>query len=263
VETYYTILKVSESAAMEEIKKAYLNLAKTYHPDHNPGFVRAAEQEFKRINEAYQILSDCQKRLVYDAKLRYERRPKVTPPPPSPPRPEPTPPPKATKPPEPEPRVSPPRHEPPRPEPSARTAVPPTTGGHRPPKQMPNWIKATLRLASPALLVLAWLVGIFSKLVQSPPQLAPTPAMIYATPKTAVSENLPPGFSRVSLDLQMSSAEHWDAVAAMKAKYGSTDLTDQQIFQNLLYRFIRTSSAAPSRSMLDYPIGTSRISWEI
>jgi curved DNA-binding protein len=62
---YYTILGVSRSADGEEIKKAYRRLARKYHPDLNPGD-RKAEAMFKDINEAYEVLSDTDKRRKYD-----------------------------------------------------------------------------------------------------------------------------------------------------------------------------------------------------
>lgn len=62
---YYAILGVSKTATAEEIKKAYRKLARKYHPDMNPGN-RSAEATFKEVNEAYEILSDAEKRRKYD-----------------------------------------------------------------------------------------------------------------------------------------------------------------------------------------------------
>lgn len=62
---YYQILGVSRRATLEEIKSAYRRLALKYHPDKNPGD-RIAEEQFKRISEAYQVLSDAEKRQLYD-----------------------------------------------------------------------------------------------------------------------------------------------------------------------------------------------------
>jgi curved DNA-binding protein len=62
---YYKILGVDRKAGAEDIKRAYRKLAMQYHPDRNPGDKRA-EERFKEINEAYQVLSDRQKRARYD-----------------------------------------------------------------------------------------------------------------------------------------------------------------------------------------------------
>ncbi len=62
---YYEVLGVSRTATADEIKKAYRKLAMKYHPDKNPGN-KAAEEKFKGINEAYDVLSDTKKRGLYD-----------------------------------------------------------------------------------------------------------------------------------------------------------------------------------------------------
>ena len=62
---YYKILGVDRKASEEEIRKAYRKLAKQYHPDYNPNN-KQAEEKFKEINEAYEVLSDTKKRSHYD-----------------------------------------------------------------------------------------------------------------------------------------------------------------------------------------------------
>ena len=62
---YYQILGISKNASESDIKKSYRKLALKYHPDKNQGN-RAAEEKFKEVNEAYQVLSDPEKRKKYD-----------------------------------------------------------------------------------------------------------------------------------------------------------------------------------------------------
>ena len=62
---YYEVLGVAKTASDDELKKAYRKLAKQYHPDMNPGD-KEAEAKFKEINEAYEVLSDKDKRAKYD-----------------------------------------------------------------------------------------------------------------------------------------------------------------------------------------------------
>src|SRR3954465_2540210 len=62
---YYELLGVKKSASSEEIRKAFRKLARKYHPDVNPGD-KTAEEKFKQISEANDVLSDPKKRKVYD-----------------------------------------------------------------------------------------------------------------------------------------------------------------------------------------------------
>ncbi|MEC4683939.1 MAG: molecular chaperone DnaJ [Nitrospirota bacterium] len=63
---FYNILGVPRNASQDDIKKAYRKLAMQYHPDRNPGD-KAAEAQFKSINEAYEVIGDPQKRQAYDS----------------------------------------------------------------------------------------------------------------------------------------------------------------------------------------------------
>ena len=62
---YYNVLGVSRGASADEIKKAFRKQAKKYHPDANPNDPKA-EERFKEVNEAYEVLSDPEKRAQYD-----------------------------------------------------------------------------------------------------------------------------------------------------------------------------------------------------
>src|SRR5439155_3053213 len=62
---YYGLLGVKKSASAEDIRKAFRKLARKYHPDVNPGD-KSAEEKFKAISEANDVLSDPKKRKIYD-----------------------------------------------------------------------------------------------------------------------------------------------------------------------------------------------------
>ena len=63
---YYQILGVPKNAAQKDLKSAYRKLAKKWHPDANPGNQKEAEDKFKDIQEAYEVLGDSDKRRKYD-----------------------------------------------------------------------------------------------------------------------------------------------------------------------------------------------------
>src|SRR6202522_3482342 len=62
---YYELLGVARKASVKDIRAAYRKLARKYHPDLNPGD-KSAEEKFKQIQEAYEVLSDAKKRQMYD-----------------------------------------------------------------------------------------------------------------------------------------------------------------------------------------------------
>ena len=75
MKTLYEILEVSETASDEIIEKAYKVLAKKYHPDlQQNGDKKSAEETMKKINEAYDVLSNKEKRRKYDEELKNKKR---------------------------------------------------------------------------------------------------------------------------------------------------------------------------------------------
>ena len=77
---YYETLGVQRGADTEEVRKAYRKLARKYHPDLNPGD-KSAEDRFKNVQEAYDVLSDSKKRQMYDQFGFYSENGYPTPPP--------------------------------------------------------------------------------------------------------------------------------------------------------------------------------------
>ena len=74
MKNYYEILEISNNASQETIERVYKLLAKKYHPDLNPENPEAAAEKFKEISEAYEILSDSEKREKYNRELEEERK---------------------------------------------------------------------------------------------------------------------------------------------------------------------------------------------
>lgn len=72
MKTHYEILGISRKATIEEIKKAFRELAKILHPD-NHNNSKSAEEQFKLINESYKILSDENQRRQYDDKIKIDQ----------------------------------------------------------------------------------------------------------------------------------------------------------------------------------------------
>ena len=70
---HYTILKIDSNASDEEIKQSFRRLAKKFHPDKNPGGEKAAEQKFKQVVAAYEVLCNRESRDVYDRMLKTNR----------------------------------------------------------------------------------------------------------------------------------------------------------------------------------------------
>ncbi len=73
MKNYYNLLGIETGAGAEVIRLAYRNLAKQYHPDRNPGR-KDIEEKFKEISEAYNVLSDPEKKRKYDLKLAYHHQ---------------------------------------------------------------------------------------------------------------------------------------------------------------------------------------------
>jgi curved DNA-binding protein len=69
---YYQVLGLNQSATFDEVRRAYRILARRYHPDLNPG--KQSEERFKQISLAYQVLSDTDKKRIYDTELESEKR---------------------------------------------------------------------------------------------------------------------------------------------------------------------------------------------
>jgi len=73
MKNYYQLLGVDRDAPQQEIKRAFRRMASLYHPDHNPQSAKEAEERFKEINQAYEVLSDDGKRRRYDSLIDRQR----------------------------------------------------------------------------------------------------------------------------------------------------------------------------------------------
>jgi curved DNA-binding protein CbpA len=73
-DNYYDLLDIESKASPEQIRQAYLNKIKEWHPDVNPGRVEEAEKKTKILNQAYFVLSDPARRKNYDRMLRFTKR---------------------------------------------------------------------------------------------------------------------------------------------------------------------------------------------
>ena len=69
INNYYELLGITRNATPEDIKRAFRKLAMQYHPDRNPSREKWANEKFKQINEACEVLSDPDKRATYDTQL--------------------------------------------------------------------------------------------------------------------------------------------------------------------------------------------------
>lgn len=74
LKNYYQVLGLKQDVGQEEIKRAFRRMASLYHPDHNPQNPKEAEEKFKEINQAYEVLSDEARRRQYDRLIRIQQR---------------------------------------------------------------------------------------------------------------------------------------------------------------------------------------------
>ena len=74
MKNHYQVLGIDKGAGQEEIKRAFRKMPSLYHPDHNPQAPKEAEEKFKQINHAYEVLSDEARRRQYDRLIRIQQR---------------------------------------------------------------------------------------------------------------------------------------------------------------------------------------------